>query len=229
MHDSITGEPLHTLEIVKVHEQRYTNLFQSLLCILVAIPPISIALRQIPQAVLYGLFLFLGIASFEENDFANRLYLLLLLWEPSLRIQWMHKYYPTACQYIEQQKEEAITSSFFPFLMQFTVIQAICCGIIFGITFTSAGVIFPVLIALLILVRLWILPRLFSCEVLNCLDVYIVSNEEDNDSNSANDDNDNNDIEEDDLQLVEIMHHHHHTATNTAIIQEEEREVPLDR
>jgi len=136
-----------------VMEQRWTNLFQSIGCGLVAVFPFAVALRLIPTAVLYGLFLFLGLASFEGNEFAHRMHLMIM--DQALR--------PNPTPPLTHRQ-----------LVKFTVIQGVACGVIFGITFTPAEVVFPVLIALLILLRLYILPRLFSPEELAVLDGNII-------------------------------------------------------
>jgi hypothetical protein len=158
------GMPTESFTIVGVHEQRFTNLFQSVLCAIVAVPPFSIALRQIPQSVLYGLFLYLGISSFEGNAFAYRMSLFTM--ESIFRDRLS-----------EQEKFPFLRTLPFTRIAYFTTIQATVCLIIFGITFTPAGVIFPILIALLILLRLYGLDQIFgfTVEELDVLDRYIVS------------------------------------------------------
>ena len=147
-------------EVVKVHEQRMTNLLQSILCLIVCIEPFSIGLRKIPTSVLYGLFLYLGISAFEENQFANR-----------MKIWFMESTF-----YINNNDE-------FPFMKhiklnsihKFTFLQFLFCSIIFGITFTPAGVIFPILIGLLVFIRLYLFPQIFTEMELSYLDAAVVS------------------------------------------------------
>jgi hypothetical protein len=141
-----------------VLEQRWTILFQSIGCGLLAIYPFAVALRLIPTAVLYGLFLFLGLASFEDNEFARRMYLLIM--DRSLRPDPIPPLTHTRVAY-------------------FTLIQGTACAIIFGITFTPAEVVFPVLIALVVVLRLSILPRQFSHEELALLDSNIIEHAND--------------------------------------------------
>lgn len=146
-------------EIVNVHEQRVSNLLQSLLIGLVCFRPFSDALREIPIAVLYGLFLYLGSSSFEGNEFAYRMYMICM--DKKIRRRTTHPYASAQVKY--------------PILRSYTLLQALLCGIIFGITFTPAGVIFPVLIAALVAVRSWGLSKWFTEDHLNQLDSQILA------------------------------------------------------
>jgi hypothetical protein len=155
----VDGVPSDEFEVDFVHEQRVSNLLQSVLCGVVCFRPFSDALREIPTAVLYGLFLFLGASSFEDNEFAYRMKLTCM--DPALRGTHLHQH--------------AFSKVDFTVLRRYTVLQAVLCCIIFGVTFTAAGVIFPVLIALLILVRVYALPRWFTPCELRALDSHILS------------------------------------------------------
>jgi hypothetical protein len=146
--------PMVMYEVSHTHEQRVSNFLQSALCGIVCLKPFSYALRSIPTAVLYGLFLFLAVSSFEGNEFAYRMYMLCM--EPRLRLQCTHRY--------------RCASARFDALRRFTALQMVLCGVIFGITFTPAGVVFPVLIAALIAVREFLLPRWFDQDQLVLLD-----------------------------------------------------------
>lgn len=152
------------VEIEQIYEQRVTNLSQSLLIGLALFYPFSLCLRQIPTAVLYGLFLFLGLASFEDNEFATRV----SLW-------WMEEamYYrlPRSMQDLLQLvPSDTIT--------RFTVIQVCLCGVIFVSTFTAAGVIFPVLIGLLVVIRQVVFPPMYRADDLNWLDKPVLHEDE---------------------------------------------------
>ncbi|KAJ1388070.1 hypothetical protein B484DRAFT_409722 [Ochromonadaceae sp. CCMP2298] len=122
-----------------VYEQRLSNLCQSLLCALVCIRPFSELLREIPKAVLYGIFIFLGATSFEDNEFSYRMNMLVM--DPQLRKTAPH---PPSYQFVSLP---------FAVIRRYTVIQMTLVAVIFGVTFTPAGVIFPVLIAGLVCVR----------------------------------------------------------------------------
>lgn len=155
----VDDKPTDQYEVIGVHEQRVSNLLQSLLCGIVCFRPFSDVLREIPKAVLYGLFLFLGLSSFEGNEFAYRLSLLGM--DPVLRKTQPHPY-------------DFVRRVEFSSVCKFTLVQAVLCGAIFGITFTAAGVIFPVLIALLVWVRIYLMPKAFTPAELGNLDSQIL-------------------------------------------------------
>lgn len=148
----------HTYEISHVHEQRVSALLQSLMCGIVCFRPFSDALREIPTAVLYGIFLYLGTSSFEGNEFAYRVKMVYM--EARLRQRMAHVYRCAQANYGA--------------LKRFTGLQALFCAIIFGITFTDGGVVFPVLIAALVGVREYLLPRWFDEGQLGFLDSAIL-------------------------------------------------------
>lgn len=96
----------------------------------------------------------MGLASFADNQFAERI--ALIFTEPRLR-DCAHRFY-----------EEVP----FEFISKITWLQALACGIIFGITLTPAAVIFPVLIGILIPVRLLLLPSLMDKQFVKIIDPY---------------------------------------------------------
>jgi boron transporter len=156
----VDGQYTGKYEVDFVHEQRVSNLVQSLLCGVVCFRPFSDALREIPKAVLYGLFLFLGVSSFEGNEFSYRMQLLAM--DEHLRNMIEHPYsFVRAVPFAELRK--------------FTLIQMVLCSIIFGITFTEAGVIFPILIALLVFLRMYALPLVVAEADLTHLDSGIIN------------------------------------------------------
>jgi hypothetical protein len=144
----------------KIYEQRITNFLQSAFCGIATVYPFSVALRQIPQSVLYGLFIFLGIVSFEGNEFYSRFRLFFMTATTKKRLQ--------------KDYFSGIYKVPFDIVLKFTAIQATCCSIIFIIIFTPGEVSFPVLIACLVLIRLWILPRYFENEHLLLLDPFVI-------------------------------------------------------
>lgn len=155
--DPLTNQPTDEFTVSHVYEQRITNLLQGLLCGLVTVRPFSDALREIPVAVLYGLFLYLGFAGFEDNEFVDRTELLTV--EPSFRTTLKsHAHY--------RGRNVRLRT-----IRKFTIIQAVFVIVIFGITFTPVSVIFPVLIVLLIVARVYLLPRWFIVHELQALDV----------------------------------------------------------
>lgn len=77
----------------EVAEQRWTNLIQSVLCAAcLAITPL---LKFIPEAVLWGYFAYMGIASLPGSQFFERM--VLVFTDPRQRgkmaKQWGHDYY----------------------------------------------------------------------------------------------------------------------------------------
>lgn len=172
----------------KIFEQRLTNFLQSLFCGIAAVQPFSVALRQIPTAVLYGLFIFLGIISFDGNQFYHRL---LLFFMTKAQTRRLPKYFFSGIHEVSFQT-----------IKIFTIIQAILCSIIFIITFTPAEVIFPILIALLVCIRLWIFPKYFKEEDLNKLDAFVISSSSFTNKSEKGDDDEGE--EEEELPQIEF-------------------------
>ncbi|RYH23695.1 hypothetical protein EON65_17615 [archaeon] len=212
--------------VEKVFEQRWTNLFQSTLTLMAIFKPFSYVIREIPTATLYGLFLYLGLSSFEGNQFAYRVY----SWfqDDSIR-----------SNNAQHDQNDELGSLHKYVIYKYTALQAICCGIIFGITFTPAEVIFPVLIALLVVVRLVVMPRLLLKQQLEILDSDIFQHskveeelihevlEEIGDMRLVADDGVTSDIEmvdsKDDAHdsQRELIIHHPHIPTNVVTSDEE--------
>jgi boron transporter len=159
--DHVTSE----FVIEHVYEQRLSNLLQSILTGLGMIQPFCTALRSIPTAVLYGLFLFLGIQSFEDNEFSSRM--LIYFTDASLRF---HGSTPSMSRLMKAVPHDLMN--------RFTAIQAVLCVIIYGTTFTQAGVIFPVLIGMLVIIRQKVLPQFFPEHVMSILDKAVLSAED---------------------------------------------------
>jgi hypothetical protein len=107
-------------------------------------------LREIPMSVVFGLFLFMGIASLRGNQFVDRL----KLWvtDPTL-------YPPT--HYIRRVSRTILHS--------FTLVQVVCLSALWFVKESSYGVLFPLCIALLVPIRHG-LERVFSQKALAFLD-----------------------------------------------------------
>mmetsp|Transcript_16326 Transcript_16326/g.33115 ORF Transcript_16326/g.33115 Transcript_16326/m.33115 type:complete len:576 (-) Transcript_16326:245-1972(-) len=147
------GEGSKKKEVVKlVHEQRVSNLLQAVLIGIMLSPPLLEVLGLIPRPTLDGLFLFMGFASFGGNQFAERV--VLLITEPELR--------DSHNDYLEKVPWETIRS--------FTWIQMLFCAVIFALTLTPAAMIFPLLIASLVVMRKVVFPRFYQKEHLLALD-----------------------------------------------------------
>lgn len=111
-YDPITGKSC--MEVVKVYEQRISNLFQSGLMLMMCFPPFLRILKLIPKSALDGLFIYMGIASFNDNQFVERLFLLIT--EKKLR----HSPHP----FFHQTRFQTVK--------YFTLLQAFICAIIFS-------------------------------------------------------------------------------------------------
>ena len=143
--------PAEKFRIVGIHEQRVSNLATSFLIGLMCFRPFLSLIALVPPAALSGLFLFMGVSSFAGNQLAERL--CIMVTEPRLR--------HSSHGFMDINYKE---------LQQFSVLQFCCSLAIFGITFTPAQVVFPVLIGILVPFRLVYLPKYFSQESLECLD-----------------------------------------------------------
>jgi len=134
--------------VLHVRETRVTGLLIHLLIGLsiFALP----LLKTIPMAVLYGLFLFMGVVSMAGNQFFERLRLWLM--DPSL--------YPTT-HYIRRVPLTTIH--------QYTLLQLICLFVLGIVELSPLGILFPVFILLLAPIR-FLAGRYFSAEHLAALD-----------------------------------------------------------
>jgi mannitol/fructose-specific phosphotransferase system IIA component (Ntr-type) len=134
--------------VIHVRENRLTGLAIHLLIglSLLLLP----LLKSVPMAVLYGLFLFMGVVSISGNQFLERLSLWLR--DPTL--------YPIT-HYIRRVPRWTIHA--------FTAIQLACLAILWFVKGSSVGILFPVFIALLVPVRL-LAGRFFAPEDLAALD-----------------------------------------------------------
>ncbi len=134
--------------ILHVQENRVTGLAIHLLigCTLMLLP----LLKTIPMAVLYGLFLFMGIVSMVGNQFFERLSFWLI--DPDLQ--------PTT-HYTRRVPKRTI--------QLFTVLQLACLVILWVVKTSSLAIIFPLFIALLVPVR-QLAGHFFDQESLAALD-----------------------------------------------------------
>mmetsp|Transcript_18471 Transcript_18471/g.31047 ORF Transcript_18471/g.31047 Transcript_18471/m.31047 type:complete len:581 (-) Transcript_18471:659-2401(-) len=140
----------------KVHEQRVSGLGQSVAIGLMLIPfLLKNVLGNIPNSVLDGLFLFLGFASFPGNQFYDRL---LLAFQGSDRET--PNEYITGPHPVNHKR-----------IRDFTLIQLAIWCIIFGVTlYPKTAITFPIFIAVLVPLRINILPKYFTKDELDALD-----------------------------------------------------------
>jgi hypothetical protein len=107
-------------------------------------------LANIPMAVLYGLFLYMGVASLGGNGFFDRL----TLWVTDPRL------YP---------KTHFITQVPLSTVHRFTLIQLVCFGALWMIKSSKLGILFPLMIAAMVPIRA-LAGRLFEPEHIALLD-----------------------------------------------------------
>jgi mannitol/fructose-specific phosphotransferase system IIA component (Ntr-type) len=134
--------------IIHVRENRITGLGIHLLIGVSLL--MLVYLKLIPMAVLYGLFLFMGVVSISGNQFFERLSLWLR--DPSL--------YPST-HYIRRVPLRTIH--------KFTAVQLVCLGVLWIVKTSALGIVFPLFIAILVPVR-FIAGRFFAPEHLVALD-----------------------------------------------------------
>ncbi len=135
-------------KIIHVRENRLTGLCIHLL---VGVSLFMIAwLKMIPMAVLYGVFLFMGVVSMSGNQFFERLSLWLK--DPAL--------YPVT-HYIRRVPRRVLHA--------FTLLQLVCLAVLWVVKSSALGILFPIFIALLVPVRL-LANRFFKPEYLAALD-----------------------------------------------------------
>ena len=143
-----------TSDIAAVCETRVSALGQSLLILALLSPPLLAALGAIPQGVLAGLFLHLGLSGLLGNALVARLCFLLAGRADRDALRAAHGWArgPVAG------------------IAVFTLLQVAIVGAIFAITLTQGGIVFPVVVVLLVPLRLVLFPQLFDAAQLERLD-----------------------------------------------------------
>jgi hypothetical protein len=115
-------------------------------------------LKEIPMAVLYGLFLYMGVVSMRGNQFFERL----SLWAMDSSL------YPVT-HYIRRVPNLVIH--------QFTAIQLVCLVVLWVVKASVLGILFPLFIGLLVPVR-FVMSKFFSKADLEALDAEELPEEE---------------------------------------------------
>ncbi|OMO55023.1 Cytochrome P450 [Corchorus capsularis] len=141
---------------VRVHEQRVSNLLQSLLVAasICAMPIIKL----IPTSVLWGYFAYMAIDSLPGNQFWERM--LLLFITPGRRYK-----------VLERVHASFVESVPYRYIVMFTLFQFVYFLICFGMTcIPIVGILFPLPFFLLIGIRQYILPKLIKPNYLQELD-----------------------------------------------------------
>jgi len=144
----ITADDDRLAEIVHISETRLPGFLVHLLigASIFLLP----MLKTVPEAVLYGLFLYMGIVSIAGNQLFERIGLWLM--DSNL--------YPRT-HYIHKVPMKIIN--------RFTLLQVACLALLWIAKVSPAGILFPLLIALLVPVRL-LANRYFAPEHLAALD-----------------------------------------------------------
>ncbi|XP_030606890.1 anion exchange protein 2a [Archocentrus centrarchus] len=135
--------------IQEVKEQRVTGFLVAVLVGLSIV--IGEVLRQIPLAVLFGIFLYMGVMSLNGIQLTERL--ILLLMPP--------KYHPNH-NYVRKVRTLR--------MHLFTLVQLTCLALLWVVMATAAALAFPFVLLLTIPVRMLLLPRLFTRRELQSLD-----------------------------------------------------------
>jgi hypothetical protein len=137
-------------KVVSIQQTRLTHLGIHTL-VLITLFAMDV-LKQLPLAVLYGVFLYMGIVGLSGNQFWDRMKMLLM--QPS--------------KYPKQPYTECVKPST---MHKFTAIQFLIFGSLYVVkSVKSIAIAFPIIIMACIPIRIWLLPRLFSAEELLFLD-----------------------------------------------------------
>ncbi|XP_034718108.1 anion exchange protein 2b isoform X5 [Etheostoma cragini] len=135
--------------IQEVKEQRVTGLLVAIMVGMSIV--IGDLLRQIPLAVLFGIFLYMGVMSLNGIQLTERM--LLLLMPP--------KYHP---DHTYVRKVRTLR------MHLFTCIQVVCLAALWAVMSTQASLAFPFVLILTIPVKMFLLRRIFTAREMACLD-----------------------------------------------------------
>ncbi|XP_074049447.1 anion exchange protein 2 isoform X2 [Macrotis lagotis] len=136
-------------KIQEVKEQRVTGLLVALLVGLSMV--IGDLLRQIPLAVLFGIFLYMGVTSLNGIQFYERLHLLLM---PA-------KHHPDVT-YVKKVRTLR--------MHLYTALQLLCLAVLWAVMSTAASLAFPFILILTVPLRMVVLTRIFSEREMKYLD-----------------------------------------------------------
>ncbi|XP_027759602.1 anion exchange protein 2 isoform X1 [Empidonax traillii] len=136
-------------KIQEVKEQRVTGLLVAVLVGLSIV--IGDLLRQIPLAVLFGIFLYMGVTSLNGIQFYERLQLLLM----------PPKHHPDVT-YVKKVRTLR--------MHLFTGLQLGCLAVLWAVMSTVASLAFPFILILTVPLRMCLLSRIFTDREMKCLD-----------------------------------------------------------
>ena len=161
MHDESEPSPEPCVEgdekaegrkIRRVYEQRWSHFLHAGGILAFISPPLMHVLGLTPTSVLAGLFMFMGEQSLSVNPV---LYRFLFLLTPPSELPPLPEKMPGYLQ-----------------VHVYTVTQVVATAIIFYVTLTVAGPVFPVIIIALVPIRLLVMNRLWNREVLKFVDAW---------------------------------------------------------
>nr|XP_056713766.1 anion exchange protein 2 [Euleptes europaea] len=136
-------------KIQEVKEQRVTGLLVAILVGLSIV--IGDLLRKIPLAVLFGIFLYMGVTSLNGIQFYERLHLLLM----------PPKHHPDM-PYVKKVRTLR--------MHLFTGLQLACLAVLWAVMSTVASLAFPFILILTVPLRMCLLSRIFTEREMKCLD-----------------------------------------------------------
>ncbi|KAF6036142.1 SLC4A3 [Bugula neritina] len=137
-------------KLEKVIEQRVTNFGVHIL--VGASMFLGMVLKYIPIATLFGVFLYMGVASLGGIQLYQRLVLLIT---PT-------KHHPMDVGYVRYVRLLK--------MHMFTAIQVLCVGVLWAVKSSPAALAFPFVLILLVPFRSFVLPKIFNEEELAELD-----------------------------------------------------------
>uniref|UniRef100_A0A8B9MPU8 Anion exchange protein n=1 Tax=Accipiter nisus TaxID=211598 RepID=A0A8B9MPU8_9AVES len=135
-------------KIQEVKEQRVTGLLVAVLVGLSIV--IGDLLRQIPLAVLFGIFLYMGVTSLNGIQFYERLQLLLM----------PPKHHPDVT-YVKKVRTLR--------MHLFTGLQLACLAVLWAVMSTVASLAFPFILILTVPLRMCLLSRIFTDREMKCV------------------------------------------------------------
>ncbi|XP_053198678.1 LOW QUALITY PROTEIN: anion exchange protein 2b [Scomber japonicus] len=135
--------------IQEVKEQRVTGLLVAIMVGMSIV--IADLLRKIPLAVLFGIFLYMGVMSLNGIQLTERM--MLLLMPP--------KYHP---DHTYVRKVRTLR------MHLFTIIQVVCLAALWAVMSTQASLAFPFVLILTVPVKMFLLRRIFTTREIACLD-----------------------------------------------------------
>ena len=172
-HAALPHSPLHARALADVHEYeehgrtyervvraRETRITAFVTHILIALSILAKdVIGEIPMAVLYGFFLYIGVATLENNPLWDRI----LLW-----FTQKEKYPPN--HYVRRVSVKRIHLYTTIQVALLVILWFIKSNFYMGDTVFNTGLLFPFIIALFIVVRMFILPKIFRKKELIALE-----------------------------------------------------------